>query len=861
MFTQIKNLLKNKKVFLSLLFFVFAFSFITNGIASAMGSFGVGAPNGTDLGQAITGQSTTGGGSGTGLWDSMVNSLTQIWKTLPLALVGTVVYIISMATYWLAYAAILVLNLILSSSFISYSYTNPANNPIIETGLAITQSFVNMMLVVVLVYIALATILRLAGYETKKVLIWFVIMALLVNFSPVICGVIVDASNISMNYFLSSDSSTSTSKSVSQGSGMGLNMIAQAKSSLDLGKLWDAVSGGEDARDPMVTRVALYVAIAIMLIMVTIIYLMYAAVFLMRYFAIWILVILSPIAFVSYVLPKTKSMIWDKWWAQFIQWSIIGITCGFFLYLAGQFGTEFIGKKNTNSSVGQPTTSIMSLGQIEEGDGAYNTALEQTKERALLAQSFPANTNASAAAAREARLAGEGMANGIVQLFVPAMFLAIGLFFGFQTSAMGANAVLSFTKRKTTGLAMAPARIAGAGLGRAGSAASSGIGRRVNAALTTAGFSTRDIAGGVTGFMENKKVLRWFVPESVRKHGQYRPAVEAAKGELTPYSSSDLARRVAMGDLIGERATGALTEIIGRGDSEDIFKAYAKKYGYSGEDADQKVLADPRFKKDLSTPLKVASNSGMLGSTLLRKDPRLARVLADQKWYPKYKSDPTKTGGDKVEALRKAEGDAVKAMIADVKPGNIESWEKEVLDDNMVVENLMGREKNIWGSITKVKQGQRTAQQTVDKVYTKWMANEKNIKTREQFNAVADKGALWKQFDAHMTEKNGGQRGFFSYLESPKAREDGWRQGSWHTEGEKKITPVAGAVNLPATQPQSTAMPPAPPSIVDATPPQKAKRDTGIATRRNRTVPDVGAPNPSESKKRENPINKKTPGV
>jgi hypothetical protein len=141
--------------------------------------------------------------------------------------------------------------------------------------------------------------------------------------------------------------------------------------------------------------------------------------------------------------------------------------------------------------------------------------------------------------------------------------------------------------------------------------------------------------------------------------------------------------------------------------------------------------------------------------------------------------------------------------VADVKPGNIENWEKEVLDDDMVVENLMGREKNIWTSMLKVKQGQRTAQQSVNRIYTKWLTDEKNIKTKEQFDGVADKKALWSQFDAHMAEKNGGQRGFFQYIESPKAKEDGWmQQGTWYTAGEKKTTPVASSTNLPLNQPQ-----------------------------------------------------------
>jgi hypothetical protein len=55
--------------------------------------------------------------------------------------------------------------------------------------------------------------------------------------------------------------------------------------------------------------------------------------FLARVIALWILAILAPIAFASYVLPATRKW-WTQWWQQLIQWSIIGIPIAFFLYIS-----------------------------------------------------------------------------------------------------------------------------------------------------------------------------------------------------------------------------------------------------------------------------------------------------------------------------------------------------------------------------------------------------------------------------------------------------------------------------------------------------------------------------------------------
>ena len=270
------------------------------------------------------------------------------------------------------------LNWVLSPGFIKFSYTNPANNPVIETGLGVTRGFVNMLLVLVLVYIAIATILRLAGYETKKLLVTFIIVALLVNFAPVICGLIVDASNIVMNFFVQD------LKADAFGKFMG-RKVSGLSSGFDEESDWDKI-----------WQIVIQLAVMVpFLFVLTFILLLFTLIFILRYVVIWLLVILAPLAFVCYILPVTKKY-FKMWWEQFLAWSFIGVTCGFFLYL-GLLMVMYI--KNDPSTVPVLTT----------GTG--------------------------------------GLFDSILPYFVSVVFLGIGFVFGLKTSAIGAKVVVQGAKR------------------------------------------------------------------------------------------------------------------------------------------------------------------------------------------------------------------------------------------------------------------------------------------------------------------------------------------------------------------------------------------------------------------------------
>ncbi|MHA1221107.1 MAG: hypothetical protein ACTSQB_05185, partial [Candidatus Heimdallarchaeota archaeon] len=72
----------------------------------------------------------------------------------------------------------------------------------IELGWEISRDIVNGFFILGLVVIAFATILRIERYGIKQLLPKFIIVALLINFSFVICGVIIDMTQIVSNYFM-----------------------------------------------------------------------------------------------------------------------------------------------------------------------------------------------------------------------------------------------------------------------------------------------------------------------------------------------------------------------------------------------------------------------------------------------------------------------------------------------------------------------------------------------------------------------------------------------------------------------------------------------------------------------------------
>lgn len=287
-----------------------------------------------------------------------------------------------------------------SPGFISLSYTDPAGNPFIAMGWNFTRGLTNIVFVVALIAIGVGTTLRIREYQVQKLLLPLITIALLVNFSPVILGIIVDASNIVMNFFM-------------QGGLQSGNVFANlALQQVDLIK---GLAGGVKFWDPTATGEALAAAAASVMmiffnIIAMVIYSLYSLLFILRYVAIWILTILSPLAFASYILPKTRG-VFNQWWKLFIQWSIIGVIMGFFLYLS----------ENLTYLVTQP-------------GGLLNSPLTDPSQAPGFSIIF----------------------NNILPYFIPLILMMVGLTVGLAGAPQGAQGIIRIAQK-------APAQITKAG--------------------------------------------------------------------------------------------------------------------------------------------------------------------------------------------------------------------------------------------------------------------------------------------------------------------------------------------------------------------------------------------------------------
>ncbi|MGB9743181.1 MAG: type IV secretion system protein [Minisyncoccales bacterium] len=297
------------------------------------------------------------------------------------------------ALVWLVGA---ILDWVIGPNFVTLSYTQPCPggmiketesgllcNPIIGVGLGITQSLVNLLLVVFLVVIALAMALQYQEYGSRKTLIKLIVVALLVNFAPVFVGLIVDAANIIIYYFLSQV------KDIAGFGSMFKTMFA------DLGQSFKQDYFDPSANLNLLMRIITAIVINVVLFIV---FLLYAIIFIVRYIMIWCLTILSPLAVVCWVLPATKRF-FNQWWNQVIQWSFIGLPLAFFLYLG-------------ISIFAQLSSVFKSRLTLPGGEAATANFLNQ-----------------------------------ILPYSVVAIFLLLGVILGLQTSAMGATAVMNFAKK------------------------------------------------------------------------------------------------------------------------------------------------------------------------------------------------------------------------------------------------------------------------------------------------------------------------------------------------------------------------------------------------------------------------------
>ena len=188
----------------------------------------------------------------------------------------------------------------------------------INTGWGLVRDFVNMFYVLILVFLAIATILRVNKFSDKKLLISVLLSAVLVNFSKPISLFIIDVSQLAMNFFMQNmlDVHGSYSSTLANQMGMG--------SMMDDNYFKNSIEGALTG----IIEAIFFVILAVMMLML-------AVALVVRLVAFWVLIILSPLAFFGLALPGTAvGNLFSNWLNKMTYWAFFGPVLLFFLWVA-----------------------------------------------------------------------------------------------------------------------------------------------------------------------------------------------------------------------------------------------------------------------------------------------------------------------------------------------------------------------------------------------------------------------------------------------------------------------------------------------------------------------------------------------
>ena len=206
----------------------------------------------------------------------------------------------------------------LLNSLLSPSLYNFTSEKIIVEGWKTVRDVCNLFFLLILLFIAFCTILQIEKYHAKKTLLIFILMALLINFSKPIAIFIFDGSQLLMNFFLNKISMAS-----------GGDYSAKI---LDTSKLITAIDESLKGSSNF-QLVAKYLFAIIFLFMFGMALLVMAIYLLIRIVALWLLIILSPFAFLFNAVPDFKKLSSD-WWDALFKYSYVGPAIAFFLWLS-----------------------------------------------------------------------------------------------------------------------------------------------------------------------------------------------------------------------------------------------------------------------------------------------------------------------------------------------------------------------------------------------------------------------------------------------------------------------------------------------------------------------------------------------
>ncbi|MFA6354612.1 MAG: hypothetical protein WCX12_02945 [Candidatus Paceibacterota bacterium] len=243
---------------------------------------------------------------------------------------------------------------------------------IVQNGFQVTLSIANLGFLTALIVIAVATILRRETYGIKQLLWKLIVAALLVNFSLVFVGVIINFSDQLTNYFLKAFPGQGGGSIITNNPyDAGASNFAERLVVAFQPQQYLAATGGKDGGNvdlatranagwgsfastagssigQMLAPIASIIMVTLGLITIVIILAVFSFMLVVRYIYLSILIILMPLAWVAWIFPSMQKH-WGEWWGKFLKWTFFAPIVIFFMWLVITTGSVMGNDQNTGS--------------------------------------------------------------------------------------------------------------------------------------------------------------------------------------------------------------------------------------------------------------------------------------------------------------------------------------------------------------------------------------------------------------------------------------------------------------------------------------------------------------------------------
>ena len=275
---------------------------------------------------------------------------------------------------------------------------NIFNSPAVQTGFSVSLAIANLGFVLGIIVIAIATILRNQTYGIKQLLWKLVFMAILVNFGLVVTAPIVGFADSMSNYFINATSPSSATGGyeayIATMAGAFApqtmtpdNTVTSANCSQATGgtaalcKLQQGTAAKPDSPSSFTQTVLSMVFGIAFLALTAFTFICLAILLIIRYLMLGGLLIVLPLAWLTYIFPKFDNS-FSKWWNTFIKWTFFPPLALFFIYLAFITAANTGGAASQNAYLKQAAGLPANAQSGPEGALVYQTGLTGAVQQA-----------------------------------------------------------------------------------------------------------------------------------------------------------------------------------------------------------------------------------------------------------------------------------------------------------------------------------------------------------------------------------------------------------------------------------------------------------------------------------------------